>query len=104
MKKGYVSGRVDAGVELVDINNFASAFYYRVANLGVYVNNVTRSDIALQKGDYIVSLDGQRINDSKQFKSLIEKKAVGDSVSLEIYRNGQKQTVSLTLTELKTGK
>lgn len=52
-------------------------------------------------GDIITSIDGQAINDLDDLYRLLDKKQFGDTVQVEYYRNGRKQTVPLKLTTLQ---
>jgi len=51
----------------------------------------------LQRGDVIKSVDGTTVATPKDFRDAIQGKAVGDTVTLSIDRNGQTQDVSATL-------
>ncbi len=53
----------------------------------------------LQKGDVIVSLNGQPVSDSQDLRLRISQLAPGQTVKLEVYRNGQKRDISATLQE-----
>ena len=52
-------------------------------------------DFAL--GDIIVSLDGEKVGNSDDLYRLLEKHQVGQTVSLEILRNGRRLTVPVRL-------
>lgn len=68
---------------------------------GAYVQRVISDSPAdkagIQKGDIIISIDGQRINDKNQLSSIISKKKVGDTVKLSVYRDGKTTDVQVTL-------
>lgn len=49
--------------------------------------------------DIIVAVDGEKVTEGTPLNALIGKKQVGDTVTLDIYRNGKKRTVSVTLEE-----
>ena len=51
----------------------------------------------LQRGDVVKSVDGAAVETPKDFRDLIQDKAVGDTVALGIERDGQAQDVSATL-------
>lgn len=81
---------------------------------GVYVSDVytigTGSDI-LVKGDVIMKIDGHSLNsygryihskyDRVELSNLITNKAVGDKVSFEIWRNGEKAEVQAEVKNFK---
>jgi putative serine protease PepD len=48
-------------------------------------------------GDIIVSGDGQKLNDLDDLYRLLDKKQIGDTVNLEVYRNGRTMTVPVKL-------
>ncbi len=68
---------------------------------GAYVQNVVSGSPAdtagIQSGDTITKMDGQSISGNDILSQIISKKKVGDSVSIEIWRNGQSQTVNAKL-------
>ena len=51
-------------------------------------------------GDVILSVDGQKMNDLDDLYRLLDKKEMGESVSLEVYRNGSTVTVPVKLSPL----
>jgi len=51
----------------------------------------------LQRGDVIKSVDGTTVETPKDFRDAIQDKAVGDTVTLSIQRDGQAQDVTATL-------
>ena len=52
-------------------------------------------DVAL--GDIIVSLDGEKVGNSDDLYRLLEKHQVGQTVRVEIVRNGRRLTVPVRL-------
>lgn len=50
-------------------------------------------------GDRIVSIDGTEIAQKDDLGTLIQQHAAGDTLSITVAREGQMQTVSLTLGE-----
>lgn len=48
-------------------------------------------------GDIILSADGQKLNDLDDLYRLLDKKQLGDTISLEIYRGGRTVTVPVKL-------
>lgn len=51
-------------------------------------------------GDIILSVDGQKMNDLDDLYRLLDKKQIGDTVSVEVYRNGQTVTVAVKLAQV----
>ena len=70
---------------------------------GVYVVEVVKGGPAekagLQAGDRIVSVDGTEIASKDDLGTLMQKHAAGDTLSITIAREGQMQTVNVTLGE-----
>jgi len=56
----------------------------------------------IKEGDIITALDGQTIDQSHSLTSLLDKHAVGDSVSLTINRDGNSLTIKATLAAFPT--
>lgn len=100
---GYVTGKVDTGMEFVDINSTETAFYYGVNKIGCYVLSVDSNSNAekagFKSGDYINSVDGTAVSSSSEIDALLDKKSVGDTVTFNITRDGKTSDLQLTLTE-----
>jgi serine protease Do len=70
------------------------AFIQRVSN------NTPASEANLQAGDIITKFSGKSLNSSFSLGQAISKQKVGDSVDLEIDRNGKTLTLKATLAEM----
>ena len=70
---------------------------------GVRIAGVTPDSAAaaggLKSGDRIVSIDGSEIAEKDDLGTLMQKHAAGDTLSITIAREGQMQTVNVTLGE-----
>ena len=55
----------------------------------------------LKPGDVIVSLDGAPVSSSEDLPRMVARHAPGSQSTVEIMRNGKRETVSVTLEELK---
>lgn len=101
MTYGYVRGRVDLGVTLIDVTDIRTALMYRLQNMGVYVLEVTDEDSLFQPGDRIVSIDGVEVEGSDQVEEIIQQHKVGDVLDVVIQRGRRLLQVRLVLKEAK---
>jgi serine protease Do len=106
MEQILKTGKVTRGYLGVSIQavtpDLAKAFGLPSAE-GALVGDVTPDSpgakAGLQKGDVIVSLNGQAISDYQDLRLRISQSAPGENVKLDVYRNGQKREVTATLRE-----
>ena len=102
---GYVTGKIDMGMEFVDINSNDTAFYYGVNQLGCYVLSVQTGSNAeaagFRRGDLITAVNGQAISSSGDISKALENNKVGDTVTLTVSRSGQTKDLQLQLAEYK---
>lgn len=100
---GYVTGRGELGVSVIDINDSRTAFYYRVPQNGVYLAGVSSGSAAeragLKIGDGILAVDGAEVSSAAELSSQIARHKAGETIELTILRDGGEQTVSVTLQE-----
>lgn len=100
---GYVTGKIDLGMQLTDITSNDSAFYYGVNQTGCYVLSVTRGSNAetagFHTGDLITKVNSTDINTSADVKNALKDSKVGDKVKFTVYRNGETSDLTLTLAE-----
>ena len=85
------------------VTDAQTAAQLNVNAYGVYVVDVVQGGPAdkagLKTGDRIVSIDGTEIAQKDDLGTLIQQHAAGDTLSITVAREGQMQTVSLTLGE-----
>ncbi len=102
---GYVTGRVDTGIQVLEISDYQTAMYYRVNTLGLYVYSVEdRSNAAqagFRSGDLIRSIDGTEISTKAAYDGVLQSHAIGDTLSFTVIRSGRTLELSLKLTEYK---
>lgn len=100
---GYVTGKIDLGMELTDITSQDTAFYYGVNNTGCYVLSVTKGSNAdaagFHTGDLIIKVNGTEVSKSTDIKSVLKDSKVGDTVKFTVYRSGKTVDLELTLDE-----
>ena len=98
ISNGYVAGRADWDVTLVDINDYFTAIQYMVSRYGVYVYSA-QDGSEVKPGDCILTFDGQPVQSSAEIEAILLKHQAGDTVEIEVYRNRQTINISITLTE-----
>lgn len=100
---GYVKGRPQLGVSLVDVKDSQAAWQYGVSKLGVYVYSVNdgsgAAQAGLKAGDLIQAIDNKSVSTSSDVKAVIQQHNVGDTVTLSIVRDNMQQDITVTLTE-----
>ena len=95
---GYVKGRVNTGLTLVDIQDTQTAMMYRVNKLGLYIAKSLLDEF--EPGDRIVSINDEPVENLADYKALLSKYAVGDTIAVNIVREQAQATVQLTLGQL----
>ncbi|MEA4853817.1 MAG: trypsin-like peptidase domain-containing protein [Christensenella sp.] len=103
MSNGYVSGRVDIGMDFVDISSAQEAMMYGLSSTGVFVQQTTSGSqaqqIGIKSGDRVVSIDDQEVSTAAEISKILEGHSVGDTVKITIERSGRTASTDLTLTE-----
>ena len=103
LENGYVTGRPYLGITYLAVTDAQTASQLGVNAYGVYVVEVVKGGPAekagLQAGDRIVSVDGTEIASKDDLGTLMQKHAAGDTLSITSAREGQMQTVNVTLGE-----
>lgn len=107
INQGYVTGRIDLGMTLIDINSLQSAMMYRVNYAGLYIRSVTEGSAAqsagFRAGDLITAIDGTDVSSESEFSAVLKTHQAGDTVKISIVRNGEAYTLPLTLAQYRTG-
>jgi serine protease DegQ len=80
-------------VEAVDAGSGAAKAGLRAGHTNVIVQGTSYP----LGGDIIVGIDGRPVSSFEQLRDAIAQKKPGDKLSLELFREGQKQTVHVTL-------
>lgn len=100
---GYVTGRPQLGVSMVDITDEMSAFQSGVSELGVYVAKVSDNSAAAEAGmqvkDRIISVNGTEISSAAELSKVIDSKKVGDTIKIIVERDHKQVTLNATLKE-----
>lgn len=98
INQGYVSGRPNLGIRWEPVPELHQN-YYKLPP-GMYVTQVI-GEIPLSVGDILVSLNGMPITSEEELLATLNTCRVGDVARLEIFRNGRRFPVSITIVEGK---
>ena len=102
---GYVRGKVQIGVNLLDVSNVYTAMMYGLNSTGVYVQSVVEGSSAekagLKTGDRIVEFAGKSIMSFSEFKKELNKHEVGETVEIVVVREGREKTLKVYLSAYK---
>lgn len=99
---GYVRGRVDTGLTLVDLTSMKNAIYYGVRSLGIYVKSVDSQNAkaaGFESGDMIYYVGETKIDSASDLTSAFEKYSVGDTVKVTVVRDNEMKKLNLVLGE-----
>ena len=103
LENGYVTGRPYLGVTYLAVTDAQTAQQLGVNAYGVYIVDVTKGGPAdqagLKVGDRIVSVDDSEIAAKDDLGTLMQNHSAGDTLSITVARDGQMQTVNVTLGE-----
>ena len=97
VRRGYI------GVGLQDIDEGVAAALGIERNRGELIRTVTAGGPAeragIEQGDVVVSVAGQPVTPDQTLAYLVAQQPVGSRVPLEVLRNGQRRTVTVTVAE-----
>lgn len=100
---GYVTGKVDLGIDFTDITSDETAFYYGVNQTGCYVLSVDSGSNAekagVTRGDLVTKVNDTDVSLSSDITAALEKAEVGDTVTFTVSRRGTSKTISFVLEE-----
>lgn len=98
---GYIRGRADLGMEVESLDP-AQRRYWNLPE-GVIVSSILRTSGAyiagVRPGDVLISLGGMTISDESSYRAALNRREVGQSVEIIIYRGGQQYSAKITLGE-----
>ncbi|MDD4849782.1 MAG: trypsin-like peptidase domain-containing protein [Gemmiger sp.] len=99
---GKVS-RPGLGIQVITIEDAQTAAQYGVTNLGVYVAKVNDNSGAaaagMKAGDRIVAVGDTVVSASSDVTNVLNDKAIGDVVTIQIERDGKLMSFEVTLGE-----
>lgn len=100
---GYVTGKVDLGIDFTDITSDETAFYYGVNQTGCYILSVDSGSNAekagVTRGDLVTKVNDTDVSSSSDITTALEKAEVGDTVTFTVSRRGTSKTISFVLEE-----
>ena len=103
LENGYVTGRPYLGISYYGVTDAQTAAQLGVSSYGVYIVDVVKGGPAekggLKAGDRIVSIDGSEIGTQSDLGTLMQNYKAGDTMEITVARDGQMQTVTVTLGE-----
>jgi serine protease Do len=106
MESGEVT-RGWMGVGIQELTPELAEYYGIQEPKGVIVTQVYKGDPAdlggIQPNDLIVSIDGKPVSTPKELSMQIANSPVGKQTKIELFRNGKKKTVHVTLSKRKEG-
>ena len=101
MENGYVTGKPYMGITVSTVPESISERYGM--SQGALVESVDESSCAakagLEKGDIITAMDGKTVISSAELVEAKKNYKAGDTVTLEVERNGEKLELTLTFDE-----
>lgn len=105
IEHGYVTGRVETGITVLEISDYQTAMYYRVSQAGLYVYSVSKNSKAessgFKSGDLIKKVNGLEISTEEEYNKILKDHNVGDILTLTVSRQGREITLELELYEYK---
>lgn len=98
VKRGWL------GVSLQTLTPGFAEMYKIPASEGAIVAQIVADSPAeksgLQRGDVIYDIDGNKVKSSQDVVLFVRNKLMGESIKVEIYRDGKKQTVNVKLGDI----
>ena len=96
VEKGYVTGRPYLGLQVQKMSNFCRQYWGLEYGLEV----VDAQANGLLAGDILLKADGQTLDSCHQLHRLLLATQLGDTVTLEIFRAGQRFTITLPVNQI----
>ena len=105
LEQGETNVRPQLGITMSNLSDAIYRHYSELRNIdidsGVYVEEVSSGSPAekggLKVGDIIISADGEDVPNLAYLRYLLYNHDVGDTMSLTVYRNGDKVDLTITL-------
>ncbi len=95
------------GIAYTEITEDLARSFNLPVKQGVVVGSVAAgspaADAGIRRGDIIVAINGQNLEDAGRLQEIIREAEVGDRLSLTIVRDGSRRTVTVRLEEMPEG-
>ena len=102
---GYVTGRPQIGISVSNVDEYTATLYNMP--IGVYVRSVTPNGAAekagIQAGDIIIGVNGESVSTDDELNKKKDEHNAGDTITLNISRNGADINIDVTLEEVTQG-
>jgi serine protease Do len=89
------------GVQIIPLSEDLARTYGRTDAKGAAITDVTddspAEDAGLKPGDVVIGVDGRPVNDNNDLSRYIASKAPGETVRLQVVRDGREQAISVKL-------
>ena len=89
------------GVQIIPLTEDLARTYRRTDAKGAAITDVTEGSPAekagLKPGDVVIGVDGRSVNDNNDLSRYIASKAPGETVHLQVVREGGDRTIAVTL-------
>jgi serine protease Do len=89
------------GVQIIALSEDLARTYRRADARGAVITDVTDDSPAekadLKAGDVVIGVDGRTVNDNNDLSRYVASKAPGETVRLQIVRDGSERTIPVTL-------
>lgn len=100
IQNGYVTGRPQLGVSVVQLARPTMGWQNYYDKAGVYIAQTTENN-GLNQGDRLIQIDGTPISTVDDISAVLDQHNVGDTVKVIVSRNGKEASISVKLTEQK---
>lgn len=102
IKDGKLPSKPKVGIMIANVVDSSMAKEMNVPKPGVYVAqilNKSASEAGIKKGDRLVSIDGKKVQESRDFIKEVESHKVGEKVKLIVERDNKELELNVTLGE-----
>ncbi|MDD3187358.1 MAG: S1C family serine protease [Bacilli bacterium] len=108
LEAGETIDRPYLGVQLIDATSTFQLFYNRInlsedVTYGVVIASIEdgkpADNAGLQKGDVIIEVDGEKVEDSSKFRYILYQHNIGDSIKVKYYRGDEIKETTIVLTD-----